>query len=309
MQAEFDDPTGGPTTLVELLGRRARQQPEGLAYSFLTGEGDGEISLTYRELDRQARSIAARLHERGAGGGRALLLYPPGLDFVAAFFGCLYAGVAAVPVYPPHRARPERTLPKIRAIADNARPSVALTTAPILDAVGGVLAHDPAFGAMHSVATDGLLREGAGDWREPAVDGTSVAFLQYTSGSTGRPKGVVLTHDNLLHNLSLIQRAFEHTRSSRGMIWLPLYHDMGLIGGVLQALYLGVPATLMSPVTFLQRPFRWLEAISRTRATTSGGPNFDYDLCVRNITPVQLATLDMIRWEDAIYVAEPFCSQ
>src|SRR6266567_2833651 len=207
-----------PSTLVEILRRRVLHQPDRLAYTFLLDGETGEAHLTYTDLDQKARAIGARLQSLGASGERALLLYPPGLEFITGFFGCLYAGVVAVPVYPPYPAR--------------------------LDS-------------------------------------------------------------NLLHNSALMQRCFEHSSESRGIIWVPPYHDMGLIAGILQPFYLYSSMILMSPMAFLQRPLRWLQAISRTRATTSGGPNFAYDLCVRKITPEQRAALDLSSWDVACIGAEP----
>ncbi len=307
------DPTTKASTLVDILRWRACHQTDELAYTFLR---DGEVeqaSLTFGELDRRARAIAAQLQSRNAAGERALLLYPPGLAFIAAFLGCLYAGVVAVPVYPPDPARLPQTLPKLRAIIGNARPSIALTVTPILAMVNRMFARDADFQTMLWLATD----EGSGnpsanpgqalasDWREPALDGDTLAFLQYTSGSTGTPRGVMVSHGTLLHNERMIKTAFDHTRETVFAGWLPLFHDMGLVGNVFQPLYLGIPCILMSPLAFLQEPFRWLQAISRYRATTSGAPNFAYDLCVRKTTQEQQTTLDLSSWEVAFNGAEP----
>jgi len=301
----FFGSTSEPSTLVELLRWRALRQPERRAYTYLIDGEEEESHLTYAELDGQARAIGALLQRCRARGERALLLYPPGLEFVAAFFGCLYGGSIAVPVYPPHPARLNQTMPKLQAIASDAQPLVALTTSPILSIVEPMLAQAPDFQAMRWLATDTVTSDMAEEWQEPAVSSNTLAFLQYTSGSTAAPRGVMLTHGNLLYNSALIHQCFEHTSDSQGVIWLPPYHDMGLIGGVLQPLYGGFPVTLMSPLAFLQRPLRWLQAISRYKATTSGGPNFAYDLCVRKITPEKRATLDLSSWEVAFNGAEP----
>jgi acyl-CoA synthetase (AMP-forming)/AMP-acid ligase II len=297
-------------TLVELLQARASLQPERCAFSFLDDGSSPESQLTYVELDRRARAIAAQLQSVATCGARALLLYPPGLEFIAAFFGCLYAGVAAIPMYPPHVARLHSILPRIQAIATQAQATLALTTTAIETVAQPLLQQTPALANVHWLATDSLCQENCIDslaeqWRVPAISGDSLAFVQYTSGSTAAPKGVMVSHGNLLHNLGLIHRAFEHTPDSRGVIWLPPYHDMGLIGGVFQPLYGGFPVTLMSPASFLMRPLRWLQTISRTGATTSGGPNFAYDLCVRKTSPEQRATLDLSRWNVAFTGAEP----
>ncbi|RYZ34816.1 MAG: non-ribosomal peptide synthetase, partial [Myxococcaceae bacterium] len=274
-------------------------------YTFLGEEAGEETVLSAFELDVRARRIAAALQARGAVGERVLLLYPPGLDYVAGFFGCLYAGAVAVPAYPPDPMRLERTLPRLRAIIQDAQASVVLTTSGILELSDFVFEQAPDFRALHWMATDALPEGGEKDWRPPDVDAESLAFLQYTSGSTGTPKGVMLTHANLLHNLGLIHHAFQARADSVGVIWLPPYHDMGLIGGILEPLHGGFPVTLMSPMAFLKRPMAWLEAVSRFGGTISGGPNFAFDLCVRKSTPEQRRALDLSRWEVAFCGAEP----
>ncbi|HEX6288979.1 MAG TPA: amino acid adenylation domain-containing protein [Herpetosiphonaceae bacterium] len=289
-------------SLLDLLQLRTRDQPERTAYIFLQDGEHTETRLTYAELDRRARSIAALLQRTAAPGERVLLLYPPGLDYLAAFFGCLYAGLVAVPAYPPH---PQRPMPRLQTIVADAGATHALTTGVLLSQLEQRFAQLPDLARLRWLSTDGALDDLANEWQPPAIDGATLAFVQYTSGSTATPKGVMLTHANLLHNLALIQRGFGHTPASRGVIWLPPYHDMGLIGGILQPLYAGFPVTLMSPLAFLQRPLRWLEAITRYGATTSGGPNFAYDLCVRKVTPEQRATLDLRSWDLAFCGAEP----
>jgi acyl-CoA synthetase (AMP-forming)/AMP-acid ligase II len=242
-------------------------------------------------------------------GERALLLYPPGLEYIAAFFGCLYGGAVAVPAYPPDLVRPERTLPRFRAIAHDAQPAVALTTSAIAPLAEALFAQDPALRALRWLPTDDVAGSLAEQWRDPALSSDALAFLQYTSGSTAAPRGVMVSHANVLYNERIVQQAFRMTQESTGIGWLPLYHDMGLIGTVLQPLFVGCPCVLMSPLHFLQRPFRWLQAISRYKGTGSGGPNFAYDLCVRKITPEQRATLDLSSWETAFSGAEPVYQQ
>jgi 8-amino-7-oxononanoate synthase len=266
-------------------------------------DGENEqIHLTYAELDRQARALGAWLEAQDLVGERALLLYPPGLEFITAFFGCLYGGVIAVPVYPPRR---NRSLGRIQAIAEDADAKVALTTDAVLSRVMPLIDETPHLKSLTWLATCRVPADLEEKWDMPDVHGDTLAFLQYTSGSTGAPKGVVLNHANLVHNSALIAHAFEHTRSCKGVFWLPSYHDMGLIGGILQPLYVGRPNILMSPMSFLQKPYRWLSAISRFSGTTSGGPNFAYDLCVRKITPEQRKTLDLSSWHVAFNGAEP----
>lgn len=294
-------PGSAPENLIELLRRRALDAPDQRAYTFLLDGEREERHLTYGELDRQARNIAALLQSRCNEGARALLLYPPGLDYIAAFFGCLYAGVIAVPAYPP---RNDRALPRLQAIIQDAGAALVLSTEALLSKIDSMFKRAPELPPLKPIATD-LLIEGEAGWRVPGVHPDHLAFLQYTSGSTGTPKGVMLTHRNLLHNEAAIYERFGHADDSVVVSWLPTYHDMGLIGGMLQPLYGGFPCILMAPASFIQRPLRWLQAISRYRATTSGGPNFAYDHCVRNITSEQKAELDLSSWVLAFNGAEP----
>ncbi len=292
----------GPPNLVELVRRRAAHQPDATAFTFLIDGEQQRADMSYQELDRQARGIAAWLQSLGLRGERALLLYPPGLEFIAAFFGCLYADVVAVPVYPPRR---NRSLERIQAIADDADARVALTTDVVLRRVEPLIDDTPHLKELEWLATCHVPEQMEQRWEMPDIGTDTLAFLQYTSGSTGTPKGVMLTHGNLLHNSALIAHVFEHTRSGVGVFWLPSYHDMGLIGGIIQPLFVGRPNILMSPMAFLQKPFRWLSAITRFGGTTSGGPNFAYELCVRKITPEQRAQLDLSTWQVAFNGAEP----
>jgi acyl-CoA synthetase (AMP-forming)/AMP-acid ligase II/alkylation response protein AidB-like acyl-CoA dehydrogenase/acyl carrier protein len=299
------------STIVDLMRYRSNLQPQ-QGYVFLVDGENQETHLSYKELDQQARAIAAYLQSLGITG-QALLLYPPGLEFIAAFLGCLYAGVVAVPAYPPRR---NQNLLRVKSIAVDAQVNAVLTTKSLLNlelGIGNISSKDAlateleirnSIDVKHWIATDSLPQDLAVDWQQRAIDSNTLAFLQYTSGSTGNPKGVMVSHGNLLHNCALIYQKFEHTPESRGVIWLPPYHDMGLIGGVLQPLYGGFPVVLMSPVLFLQKPQRWLQAISHYRATTSGAPNFAYELCVQKIAPEQ-RTMDLSSWEVAFTGAEP----
>lgn len=290
------------STLVELLRFRALNQPKEIGYTFLL-DGETEVaSLTYQQLDQKARAIAVQLLQKVEVGSRVLLLYPPGLEFVAAFFGCLYGGFVAVPAYPPRR---NQKMSRLEAIVSNAEAAVALTTASELVSIQTQLTENPILAALPWLATDTISNDLASNWQEPTVNSNTLAFLQYTSGATGTPKGAMITHGNLLHNSQLIYNFFGNTSKSKGVIWLPPYHDMGLIGGVLQPLYACSPVILISPVAFIQKPFRWLQAISHYQATTSGGPDFAYDLACRHITNEQLASLDLSHWEVAFTGAEP----
>jgi phthiocerol/phenolphthiocerol synthesis type-I polyketide synthase C len=295
------------STLVELLRRGATRQPELLAYTFL-GDGEKEeLYLTYGSLDRQARAIASRLQSIGASGKRVLLFYPPGLEYIAAVFGCMYAGAVAVLAFPPRLNRPT---PRLRAIVEDAQATDVLTTRPVLSDVERHLGLMPELRGLRWHAAEDIPAEEADGWRAPTITNDTLAILQYTSGSTSTPKGVMVSHGNLMHNLAVIKHGFGLDSSrDRGVTWLPIYHDMGLVGGILQNIYTGGSSTLMSPASFLQSPVRWLRAITRHRGTISGGPNFAYQLCVDKITPEQRKTLDLSSWRIAFCGAEPVRAQ
>ncbi|MBN1995560.1 MAG: aminotransferase class I/II-fold pyridoxal phosphate-dependent enzyme [Anaerolineae bacterium] len=291
-------------TLVDLLQQRAAEHPHQRAYTFLRDGETDAVALTYGELDQRARAIAAWLQQQKVTGQPVLLLYPPGLDFIAALFGCFYAGAMAVPAYPPQL---NRNSARLSAIMNNAQAKLFLTntaTIPQLERWAGQI---PLLKTMDRLNTDNRSPELADTWSAPELKPDTLAFLQYTSGSTALPKGVMVTHANIINNLKLvIQTAgFEPESHHEGVSWLPPYHDLGLIGFIFLGVYTGRPFTLMSPVAFLQKPLRWLQAISRTRATYSAGPNFAYDLCVEKITPAQRAALDLSSWEIAIVGADP----
>lgn len=290
------------STLIDVLGKRAQYQPGKKAYTFLK---DGEIEvdiLNYQELDRLARAIGAKLQSFNASGQRALLLYPPGLEFIAAFFGCIYAGVIAVPVYPP---RANQLMSRLLAISTDAEATFALTTTSVLANTEHWLVQNPDLGQLHWLATDSINTDIAESWHKPIVSSDTLAFLQYTSGSTSTPKGVMVSHGNLLSNCTDLDLGWNHTPDSIIVTWLPTFHDMGLIYGVIEPLYKGCSCYMMSPVSFLQKPVRWLQAISDYKGTHSGAPNFAYDLCVRKITSEQKATLNLSSWHMALNGAEP----
>jgi acyl-CoA synthetase (AMP-forming)/AMP-acid ligase II len=298
-----------------LLRFRSSIQGSATAYTFLRDGEQESDAITYEQLDRRSRAIAAQLQSQCRPGDRALLLYPPGLEFISAFFGCLYAGMVAVPAYPPNLTRSDRALPRLRAIAADASPAVILCTSEIMASlVRGAeegLACSATTGVIDGlvsskwVATDTVADENAAQWQNPQADPQTLAFLQYTSGSTATPKGVMITHGNLLHNLAYAFYLGDGHSSSASVSWLPVIHDMGLIEGVLQPAFSGRPAYLMSPAAFLQRPVRWLNAISRYGAARSGGPNFAYDLCARRIGPHERSALDLSSWRSAYCGAEP----
>jgi 8-amino-7-oxononanoate synthase/acyl carrier protein len=289
--------------LVAVLKHWAQVQPDTVAYYFTDGDNpDQDISLTFSELEAAARDVAGYLQKSGISRGeRVLLIYPPVLDFVIGFFGCLFAGATAVPALPPRRNRKGQ---RIHGIARDCQAKFALTTEQVRQQIEGD-SNWVEWESISIVATDAMARDYSEHWSDPEIAPDDLAVLQYTSGSTGNPKGVMLSHANLVRNTELIMVSFETKRSSIGVSWLPMYHDMGLIGGVLEAMWMGCPMVLMSPMTFLQKPIRWFKTISRFKATTSGGPNFAYQLCVDKITDEELEGIDLSTWTTAFNGAEP----
>jgi acyl-CoA synthetase (AMP-forming)/AMP-acid ligase II len=289
-------------TLNDRIREWALGKPHSKAFVFLrNGEVESD-SLTFGDLDRRVRAVAAALQGMGAGGERAVLLYPPSLDFVVGFLGCLYAGVIAVPAYPPGRDRSAR---RLLAIMEDARPAVIMSTTSLLGTVQKQLSDEAGFLPAHWLSTDDIEGGAESAARPTSPRPEDLAFLQYTSGSTGEPKGVMVTHGNITHNLEVIRTKFEESESTVGVGWLPLFHDMGLVGNVMEPVHLGIPCILMPPMAFLQRPSRWLHAITRYRGTTCGGPNFAYDMCVDRIPADEREGLDLTSWKVAFNGSEP----
>lgn len=304
-------PTLDHSDLVGLRIDRAKLGPDAVAFAY-QNSGRADAKMTYRQIDQRARAVSVRLRELGAPGERVLVACPQGLDFIAAFFGCLYAGCVAVPVCPPTR----RTVGRFEGIARDAGARLVVSTAPLGEWCGSVAAAE--LRSSQTIAEDRWIVLGeipdelADKWVRPALLPQTLAMLQYTSGSTSEPKGVMLSHANLLSNAVAICAAFGIDAAgalgparSAGVSWLPPYHDMGLLGGVIVPLLAGAPSTLMSPATFLRDPLAWLAAISTCRATVSGGPNFAYEQCVRRTTAGQRAALDLSCWTLAFVGAEP----
>ncbi|AVE04890.1 non-ribosomal peptide synthetase [Pseudomonas palleroniana] len=289
-----------PRTLVQSLQRRAAQTPDQVALRFLAESAEHNVVLSYRDLDQRARTIAAALQANAALGERAVLLFPSGPDYVAAFFGCLYAGVIAVPAYPPESTRRHHQ-ERLLSIIKDAEPRLLLTIASLADGLARIENAPPV------LSVDNLDSAVADGWIEPELQADDIAFLQYTSGSTALPKGVQVSHGNLVANEVLIRRGFGIDLNPDDVIvsWLPLYHDMGLIGGLLQPIFSGVPCVLMAPAYFLGRPLRWLEAISEYGGTISGGPDFAYRLCSERVSESALERLDLSRWRVAYSGSEP----
>ncbi|MCP1197093.1 amino acid adenylation domain-containing protein, partial [Acetobacter senegalensis] len=286
-------------TLPALFQNRAVQDPDAVALSFL---GDGEQvtdELNNAELDRWARAVAADLSNRAEVGERVLLTLPSGPEFVAAFLGCLYAGMIAVPAFP-GEAGHQHHLARLEGMVDDCEPAVVLVSAQQqnLRVTAGVVGEE--------LLCEVIARpSGTVAWTPVALKSADTAFLQYTSGSTSAPKGVMVTHANIMANERAISRAMAFTSQDVMVSWLPLYHDMGLIGGLLAPLFVGFPLVLMTPQHFLERPSRWLSAVSRFRATVSGGPDFAYQLCLDRIGPAACETLDLASWRIAYCGSEP----
>jgi acyl-CoA synthetase (AMP-forming)/AMP-acid ligase II len=287
-------------SFVEVVERWSELRGQHLAFAELDVRAEPRTRMSYGALAEHAKAIAGAVGELAPPGERVLLLFPPGVDFVAGFFGCLYAGAVAVPVYPP---RSIDDAPRLAGIVASCAPRAVLSTRAFLSRIEPLLARVGGLAGVPRVAIDDLPIRA---WTTPRLDASSLAFLQYTSGSTGRPRGVMVRHGNLLANERVIQERTGHTTERTIFAgWLPLYHDMGLIGNVLQSAYLGIPCYLMSPLDFVKRPAMWLEAIARHRATTSGGPSFAYDHCVRRIADEAIAGLDLSSWDLAFNGAEP----
>jgi acyl-CoA synthetase (AMP-forming)/AMP-acid ligase II len=292
-------------TFVELLRERAAGRHAEKGFAFLR-DGEHDIErMSYAELDRRARALAGPLRERAAAGERVLLVFEAGLDYIAALFGCLYAGAIAVPLYPPDPLRPVQGLEHLARVAAVATARFAMTSADLWPRLTALARDLPALAGLQwlDTASDDLAT--ADDWREPPVSSATPAILQYTSGSTAAPRGVVVSHANLLANACFIREAFDLSETSRGVSWLPPHHDMGLMGGILEPLFLGAETALLSPQSFLQRPARFLEAITAFGGTTCGGPSFAYELLTRRVSAAAKARLDLASWSVAFCGAEP----
>ncbi|MDB5727022.1 MAG: AMP-dependent synthetase, partial [Noviherbaspirillum sp.] len=288
-----------PETAITERLRMHAQSPHGLAYTFLRDDGKTDVT-TYGALYDGARGLAVELLKHAQPGSRALLLYPSGLEFIKAYLACLYAGIIAVPSSMPRKSRPSQ---RLAAILKDAGPALILTTADCMQMIKGVCAGEES-PACDFLATD-ALEPGSVEGELPAVSADAIAFLQYTSGSTGTPNGVEVTHRNIMSNVAAIEKAFGFSKRSVMVGWLPLFHDMGLIGNILAPLYVGFPSVLMSPSHFLKNPFAWLQAISTYRGTCAGAPNFGWDYCVDRIPEERKKELDLSSLEVAYNGSEP----
>ncbi|MFT5719253.1 MAG: acyl-CoA synthetase (AMP-forming)/AMP-acid ligase II, partial [Oleiphilaceae bacterium] len=291
---------------VDLYRHRAEKQANELAYVFLENGEDQENKITFGDLHRQALIVAASIREFALAGERVLLVYQPGTDFIITFTACVYAGVVAVPVYPPQS---QKDWPRFVKIIRNCSASLICTANATLKMLQAAVNATPKIGDVPCIGTDILENDTVSninetEWVWPDTTRDTIMFLQYTSGSTGDPKGVMVSHGNLLHNVQTYVACLDPNSNVVVVNWCPQYHDMGLIGNILFAPYTGRLVVLMSPIAFLQKPVRWLKAISKYQATVSGGPNFAFELCLRKVTDKDIETLDLSSWEMAYNGAE-----
>ncbi len=295
------------SSYVDVLRYQADQQPDKTAYIFLNDGEKEEVKITYAELDLKAKAIAARLQKQCRFGDRVILLYPSGLEFIVGFLGCLYAGVIAIPVTPPNSRmnKASSEMEKLGNIMLDAQPSAICATKNLTQLTQTIFKNDSEFKNKKWLSTDYIDIKLSEKWERPNINGDTLAFLQYTSGPTFKPRGVKANHENIIYNQEMINAAFGHTKETVVAGWLPLFHNTGLIGNIFQSMYLGVLCVFMSPIKFIRKPVRWLEAISHYKVTTSGGPNFGYDLCTSGISPKKMEGLDLSSWKVAFNGSEP----
>lgn len=301
LNAKIVDDSKYMENFVEILNYRAKFQADRTAFVFLDSP-NSKVELTFEQLHEKATAIAAELQKYNASGERGLLLYNPGIEFIIAFLGCLYAKVIPVPVHP---VRNQREISRLTGIVEDSQIKFVLTTDNFAANFRQLYRDIPYINNSQWLVTNLVLQEAGHNWKMPVIQDSDIAFMQYTSGSTGQPKGVMVKHSNLIHNQQAIKQGFQHTKETIFAGWLPLYHDMGLIGNVMQPLYLGIKSVLFPPITFLQSPATWLRTISEYQATTSGGPNFAYELCVNKITDDEIKDINLSSWQIAFNGAEP----
>lgn len=291
-------------TIIEVLSKRAQDEPQKTAYTFLNDDSL-ETTLSYSELDQKARAVATYLESFQLNNKPILLAYPTGLEFIISFFGCLYAQSIAVPVYPPDPLNFNNTLPRIETIIEDSNAEIILAPTELIKQLSSYLKYFQSLLNLKKISLDLIDLNRDVKMDSLNIDSKKVAFLQYTSGSTSKPKGVILTHKNIIEFERMLQKGMSFSNDITYVGWLPLHHDAGLIGNTLQSLFSGTHCVFMSPFSFLQRPFRWLKAISDYNAQISGGPNFGYELCARKISNDEKEMLDLSHWRVAWSSAEP----
>jgi acyl-CoA synthetase (AMP-forming)/AMP-acid ligase II len=289
-------------TLVDCLCGRAVRTPNEVAFLFLDDGETETCALTYGDLDRKARALSARLSSQCSVGDRALLLYSPGPHFVTAFLGCLYAGIVAVPTYFLDPESPERFVAQLIPTIHDAKPTVVIGNRRALDRIRTNIKAQSELENLGWIANDAVENACAAEWSRPAIDSSTLAILHYTSGSTGTPKGVMVSHANLLWRTHQEKQTL--SRRSTHLTWRPIAHSGGLNHGVIRPLIAGLRSIIMPPEAFLQKPARWLQAISKYRVATSSAPNFAYDLCCRRVTAAERKCIDLSSWTTAFVVAE-----
>lgn len=292
-----------PTDLAAILAQRAIESPDQVAFRYI-GRTPGPTEMTYANLHRVAGSIGSYVKSGIAAGDRVLLLFPPGLEFIQAFMGCMYAGAVVVPAPAPNILKPKRSLERLLSIVNSARPTWAMTTHEVMEALRPVLGEVAGLEGIRWLTTEEVPRL-ASPPSPVALDPSRIALIQYTSGSTSEPKGAALSHRNVMANAATIDVGWEHSSQSIVLNWLPAFHDLGLVYGILLPIWKGFLSVQMSPIDVIQRPYLWLQAMSSVRATHGGGPNFIYELCARKVTDAELVNLDLSAWKVALTAAEP----
>ncbi|MBK9358134.1 MAG: AMP-binding protein [Bacteroidales bacterium] len=290
-------------TLPEIIQTRAIHTPDETAYIFLRDGEDDEEKISYGELFRTATGIAGKLAGISAKGERALMLFPPGLEFVKALYGCFFAGIIAVPAYAP---RKNRSLERIKTLVVDSGSTVVLCTSDIFQSFERSFSDLEELNGLKWLTVEDCLPDENNLWlNQEAPQPSDVALLQYTSGSTGKPKGVMVTHRNILRNAMFIRKSFSLSRKSVSVTWLPSFHDMGLIDGIIEPVFNGCPGIVIPPVAFIQKPMRWLKAISKYKGTHGGAPNFAFDHCVEGIPIEEREGLDLSSLSTLYCGAEP----
>jgi acyl-CoA synthetase (AMP-forming)/AMP-acid ligase II len=293
------------STLIDAIEYNSAHDPHSAKYNHITfADGDkmNGTQIANQALDRQIKNVASALQKYGFEGERALLAYPPGLSYIIAFWACLFSDIIAVPAYPPFN---EKLTDRLSSIAKDCEAKLVLTSEEIHTFIRPMIEKNEQLASLKWICTNRFEENKVSDYKPPDINGDTLAFLQYTSGSTALPKGVKLTHNNILHNLEATRSICGYTSKDQIVMWLPQFHDMGLVGGMLQSVYSNFPLSFMSPLDFLQRPYRWLRALSECKATISGAPNFAYDYCVKRISDQEKAELDLSCWKLAGSGGEP----
>lgn len=289
------------STLVELLHYRSDHQGQQRAFLFLEDGEQQYVEITYQQLEQKAIALALHLQSMNLSEKKALLLFPSCLEYIIAIFGCMYANVLSIPAYPPQKGQ---NLSRIEAIAFDAQAEFALTTKKLLPKLKKEVL-GTSLESLQWIAIDEYNEDFSSKNSLPVITPATLAYLQYTSGSTGIPKGVMVNHQNLLSNVKAFDIFYGHELGSSMVSWVPIFHDMGIVWGVISPIYSGFPCYFMEPSVFLQKPIRWLRAISQYRATHSGAPNFAYDICLNKITEEECRGLDLSSWQVSLVAAEP----